>query len=282
MRRMMFITVGTSLFQSASWEEAAVPASEVPYYAEWLEPGEPGRPGPRESPEARLDSPHAARIRAALREGLTARNAGEWASRLPPGLAAADPAEPMRYSAELATLLHLCEAEGLSLSDLLATYGRIHVVFDGDPADLSAAAGAHLVAYLNRVAGAELAQSLPVSGLSSPDPQRLLGSAHEKGALKRLVEQLMGEVREAGGELERVDLVVSGGYKIYGVVLARLADLGEGQRRRLGLHAQRPAFRLAYIHEKGSGLVTYSGGLLAVGEERVRIEALYEPGGPGL
>ncbi len=259
MRKVMFVTVGTSLFHSATWGPGPEVLQLAPGYGEWLKPPALG------SPEERR---RADRTRAGLLQHLAVDNVEEWAGRLAAELLAGPPpATPMRYSAEMATLVKMHQESGegdepISFGDFLCGYESIHLLFerdhdpDGRPND-SRVAGEHLVGYLNRAAGRAVASGLPISGLSSTDPARLIGGggAFRKGALERLAEELEA-VRRPGVEL--VDLVISGGYKLYGVALAHLAE--ESDRK--------PRFRLVYVHEMGEQLMTYDRGAIGMGRRR--------------
>ena len=80
---------------------------------------------------------------------------------------------------------------------------------------------------------------------------------------------------KAGAETEGVDLVISGGYKLYGVALAPLAEIAD-PRRASGL----PPFRLLYVHEEGAQLMQYRGGRLQLGDaDSPSAFRLDEPGG---
>ena len=192
MSRVMFVTMGTSLFHSASWQpkEGALPA-EIPDYDEWLAERLPGdeRPSTKESPDARLGSLHARSIRNRLEGELRCDNGAAWAEYLPPDLLAGRPAEPMmRYGAELATILKLWQEEASEdeLSTFLGSYSTIQVVSDDDDGRPSVVAGAHLVAYLDRCARRAVAEPLRVRDLASRVPWKLLGRPGE------------GEARSAG------------------------------------------------------------------------------------
>jgi hypothetical protein len=255
MSKLMFVTVGTSLFHSATWEATPEVLSCAPGYGDWLTKDAVG------SPEARQRGERAARTRAGLMEHLAVENVSEWAERLALDLLADPPRGPaMRYSAELATLLKMHEEgeESPSFRDFLRGYERINLVFErdhdaGGQPNASRVAGEHLVGYLNRLAGFEVAVGLPIRGLSSTDPARLIGGGggFGDGALQRLAEELE-KVRRPGVAL--VDLVISGGYKLYGVALARLAE--ESKRE--------PIFRLVYVHEMGDRLMTYARGSIGM------------------
>ncbi len=266
MSRLMFVTMGTSLFHSASWDprDGKLPC-EIPFYEEWLKRRPPGSAAaaPIESPEARLSILHGGSIRNALLAALHCGNGKNWADflpREPEGAGSAVLGPPMRFSAELATILKMHASEDgatpRSLAAFLASYLRIHVISDSDVSDLSMTAGAHLVAYLNRLAGRECSEALTIAGLSSTDPARLLTTEYEQGALKKLAEAIGVAIRSRRDHPEAVDLVISGGYKLYGVALAHLAELNKDQLLELNL----PPHRLLYIHERGNDLMAYEEG----------------------
>ncbi len=238
MSKVMFVTVGTSLFHSASWEPDKAVLLGVQGYYQWT-----ADVAILKEPEARKRTSAARRIQADLEEGLRHDNAPVWAERLAHDLTSGnpDPNTVMRYSAELATILKLFVAEGGtdSLKDFLRSYDRICLPCDSSDqgtAKLPRVAAHHLAAYLNLLAGSEglLAQPLPVAGLSSTDPETLLG---ETTGIKELGKKLLKE------EAEQLDLIASGGYKLYGIYLYQL------------LVSKRLPVRLFYIHEDAGRLV---------------------------
>ncbi len=249
MTRLLFFTVGTSLFQSASWEPTPDLLAEVPSYGDLVHHDR------LTIPEARAGC---RRARLELTAALTEDNAGEWSRRLPRSLVRdgrAEAAKLLRYGAELATLLRLAEQEGggRSARKFLQDYSGLYVFADpsppaGDESRRSWVAAAHLAAQLNAVAGGRAAEVVPVPGLSSLDHRVLFGPG---SGLPLLCERLVA--LKAEHDADRVDMVITGGYKIYGLVLARL--LG----REPLVHA---AARLVYGHETG-------GHLLIVREEEI-------------
>ena len=226
----MFVTVGTSLFHSASWEDVPEPRE----YGEWK------TGNPLCSPEARKRTRNAERIEAALEKGLCAGDYDLWVRRLPEDLLSGSPHMDtvMRYSAELATILKTWNltSECPVLGDFLRSYSKIHLV--ADPASLQPfQAAQHLAHTLNALAGnGGPARVMEVYGLSSTDPAVLLGDHTGLGLLGRLIFQNWNDLRQ-------IDLVVSGGYKLYGITLTALLRFPEKK------------VRLLYIHEEGSRLV---------------------------
>lgn len=242
MSKVMFVTVGTSLFHSASWEAGKAVLLDVPRYDQWTADEKVLK-----EPEARKRTSVASRIQSRLELVLKTDNAGEWAKRLARDLTSGEPKATtvMRYSAELATILKLFEAEGgaaATLGEFLGSYDRIFLPCDSSgrgTARLAYVAAHHLAAYLNLLAGGNglLAQALPVPGLSSTDSSVLLGEATGLGRLAKLIED---------EKADQQDFVISGGYKLYGIYLYPLLD------------ADDRAVRLLYIHEDGDRLLKIS------------------------
>jgi hypothetical protein len=228
----MFVTVGTSLFHSASWEKDSL--TEIREYGEWT------ADKTLCSPEARKRTRNAERIEAALEKGLCAGDYDLWARRLPADLLSGSPHMDtvMRYSAEFATILKTWNltSDFPSFGDFLRSYSKIHLI--ADPSSrLPFQAAHHLTHSLNQVAGNDgPAQVMPVYGLSSTDPAVLLGDHTGLGLLGQII------LPDLNGALQ-TDLVVSGGYKLYGIILTSLLRLPEKK------------VRLLYIHEEGNRLI---------------------------
>lgn len=259
MTKLLFITMGSSLFQSASWDPDRLPASELRSYSR------------KARKSAFLDSPEERSrlqaVRGELESTLDGTNPEKWAGCLPEDLRRGAPRRgtAMRYSAELATLIQLAEeevdrGEVDSLRELLKSWEKVFLVVDPEdygsgageaggeaaPAGegLSYVAGKHLRRYLETILDEEgerdgfRTELLPVPGIASREAERLLGE--ESG-----VRRLLGEIRSREGEHrpDHVDFVVTGGYKLYGMVLAQLAVRAKIQTR------------LLYLYEKGDQLL---------------------------
>lgn len=267
MSKVMYITMGTSLFNSASWELGTLPIeprhrSDFRYYEKWLSdvPERYDRQGrcPRNSPDARLTSPYADRNRAALAKHLKRENGPQWAKALPQALRDGTPipGDVMRFSAEMSTLLKLYEYSEEeadsprydSFGEFLRSYSRIEVLLDDRlPAaglePLGNAAGQHLIAYINEITGRETARGCEIGWLSSTEPDKLIRGL---GELARTIE------KDVKADVPHLDLVISGGYKIYGVVMAHLTTSGK------------PGARIIYIHETGSKLISFQEHQIAI------------------
>lgn len=240
MKKVMFVTVGTSLFHSASWEASTEVLRDVAGYDQWT-----SEQLLRE-PEARKKSPAGARIQDRLEFVLNVDNAAAWAERLAGDLLSGetDFTTVMRYSAELATILKLYQEEARSetLPEFLRSYTHIYLPCDTSAqgaAPLAYVAANHLAAYLNRLAEANgmLAKIMPIPGLSSIVQDELLGT---NTGLGLLADRLVGETEAA----DQVDFVISGGYKLYGVFLYPLLETKKA--------------RLLYIYEGGGWLLKVS------------------------
>jgi hypothetical protein len=224
----------------------------VRYYKEWLNFRER-----LASPEKRRLSPHGQQTQSDLEQHLSGNNAGDWADCLPPLLLSGspDPDTLMRYSAELSTILTMAEDPvermgATSLADFIGSYSAIHIIYDdlapdGGERHLAYIAAKHLECYINRLVRHNVANLLKVSGLSRTDAERLIGTPQEKSGLTLLASRLSDLIKN-NPQLERIDFVISGGYKLYGVALAHLTA------------RKRPEVRLIYIHETGRKLLVFS------------------------
>jgi hypothetical protein len=246
--KVMFVTVGTSLFHSASWD-APLPQN-IQYYDRWL------KPEALASPDARVMDRRADEIRRQLREKLTEVNGPDWAKHLPSALFTDTPKSTpiQRYSAELTTILMMAEqrAAGQTVGDFLKEYSQIQVVIEASsrvqslPASLARIAGCHLTAYLNAISGSNLARACDISNLSSTASSPVLE------ALKMLRDRIPTALKEV--QADELDLVISGGYKIYGIALSHLADRDD------------VSARILYTHETSEELIIYRHGTFTVGD----------------
>lgn len=237
MKRQMFITVGTSLFSSATWEAAKEILDVCPGYDHWTRaPAFLGSPELRRSRNSTSE-----KIRFSLETALRERLPGFWAPHLPEDFRAGEVrmGTAMRYCAELATLIKLAEQddEGRKLRALLKSYEEVFVAFDADVARPTAVVGPHLVSYIKVASGADRVRPLPVPGLSSTDGDKLLQPNSGVMLLKKRIIELAKQ--------PAIDLLVTGGYKVYALVLASLL-----------FHLRARTCRLVYIHEEGDKLIT--------------------------
>lgn len=245
MRKEMFITVGTSLYFSATWENLP-PASDVPGYEQWLQA--PRRTKPKE----RKGSHQGKKVEGKIISQLAAdpQNVATWSVILPQELKDGkhDPKENLRFSAELSSLLMLADHEKISARDLLSRYEAIHVVVDPNEttSGSSYVAGVHLLSYLQTIAGPGVASRINLFKI--PD----LASVDEALLVPALQALVHGVLRRSREQQAQVDLLASGGYKIYVGFLSHLVAVDN--------HLQ-----LLYLHEEASKLVRVREGRIAIG-----------------
>ncbi len=255
MKPVLFVTVGTSLYESATWDPAKEPAVSLRGYRAWTIAD--GADATLLSPDNRRLHSQALLLRAQLVEKLTEVNGEEWAGALPEELFGVCPeAQAMRYSAEVATLLLFAQDHRRNLETLRQFLVRHEIRIAFDPTERESdrpraiVAARHLIAILRRLAPEGAVEALPIEGLSSPDPKQLLAKERGLGAF-------LSEVRKEAsrdGTVEKVTIILSGGFKIYGILLGHL--LGQGT----------PNLRLVYIHESGTSLVEVDSHGVAIGK----------------
>ena len=230
-KRNMIITVGTSLFESATWANEG-PLKDIEGYDGWLKPSTMESPAGRTGYRSFDGEVTGERISAQLKTRIDGRNAVQWAEQVTPGFN-----QPMRYSAEIATLVLRAreELKGELIQQnfhkfLQDNYSSINLVCSNDPADESQKAAFHLREYIYRLTGEEARPVFPVNVAPVLTGARL----NEK------VQSLFRYLRDL--ESEDIEIVASGGYKIFAVSCAQL----------LPRHA---SWRLVYMHESSQEIV---------------------------
>ena len=206
----LVVTVGTSLFASASWEETGAFA-EMKGYSRWcgklLE-----RPLERRASNPKL----LGRIEEYLRKHESAaRCAFAW------------PGRPLRYSAEISTLVNWQGKVGgrQELGAFLnGRYKRIDLVAPSDRDDPARLAADHLQGLLVDRIKADNVHVADV--LTSP-------------SIQDRVDHFQEYLRSLISAEERIDLVVSGGYKVFAMSAAVIASMPRLRGR----------WRLLYVHE---------------------------------
>lgn len=210
MDSVLVVTVGTSLFTSASWR-CEGPFATIPCYRTWREDQE-------EEPAKRRANAGSTAEDLQLR--LEERNAEDveryfdW-----------NPHRALRYSAELATLLRWMEYEGRTdLGTFLSErYGRVELVCPANTEDPARIAADFLLAALHdRLGVSNVRITEALVGRSIRDQVRHFS-----------------EYLESLGTDTAVDLVVSGGYKAF-AMYASLVAAAPGRRQK---------WQVLYIHE---------------------------------
>jgi len=218
MAKLMVVTVGTSLFQSASWNKDDENFKEVlgsyweSYAKHWA--ADEDDKGLR-FPEYRRKNDFG--LEALFKTELTHNNAETWAQWLAP-YAGAPKTHKMRYSGELTTILSFAENEAKaarqSWQDFLREY-EIYFVHDADMNAETARAAQHHAVYLQkwlqREAESGNVKCWKISGFSGKSPQEL-----SEGL--RSYQDFLQNARFDVKKFECIDVVISGGYKVYGLV----------------------------------------------------------------
>ncbi len=217
LQRHLFVTVGTSLLESASWDPQHPALLNLDGYAAWCQSETVTHL------ERRRSTPEAAYVKSSLQALLAdPRTASDLVKAFVREFQTRG-----RYSAEIATLMAvrdlLYRAEQNTLSDFLrAVYPSIDFVCGRGAADPS------------RIAAQHLRDVLLDLGVGAPDIHTL--SSDLSSNLKELFELLRPSKTP-------VDVVVSGGYKGQAIVAAHA----------LQAHvAARENWRLFYMHEDSS------------------------------
>lgn len=251
MGKLMIVTVGTSLFQSASWNKdeeglKLILRGSWEHYSRFWAVDEEDR-GLR-SPEYRKKNDYG--LEALFKKELTIENANAWVSWLAP-YDNSPKTHKMRYSAEIATILSFAESESKARQQSWQEYLRgyeIYFVHDSDVNSPTARAAKHHEAYLQRLmaGGVELPniKCWGIKDFSANSPRQL-------GDGLRSYQGFLKDARFTLERFESIDVIISGGYKVYGLVgYGFLLD---------------ERFRVIYLHEELLDAVIQSKDTLKVG-----------------
>jgi len=247
MAKLMIVTVGTSLFTSASWDagnagfvEKLGESRAREYKNKWANPGDSRSAGGLYSPEQRKREGKT--LEPFFAERLTAANAAEWAALAAPH----NPTQNrynMRYSAELATILGYAKNDaGQDWKSFLDEYA-IYFIHDNNETQPAYIAAKHNCAYLQTMVKARV-EALEISHLSSSVPHQLIEG------LKKF-QQLLTEAAGAKAGYSAIDIVISGGYKIYGLIAFGFLTS--------------PQYRIIYQHEDSEQVLILQKGSIKIG-----------------
>ncbi len=213
MAKVMIVTVGTSLFHSASWDEnnkdflSKLGCLSDNYRNDWAQAGTPKSPGNLARPDMRKSSCPA--LVETFKQLLTSDNVDLWKGFVTPYSTGTT---PMRYSAELATIISYANLMNTRDWQAFLSEYEFVFVFDSNENNLGHIAGVHIGTYLEKIAriSEEKITAKKIQNFSDLDPNNLTE------ALREFREFLLNERNTA--ENEQIDLIVTGGYKIYGFV----------------------------------------------------------------
>ncbi|MBN1271071.1 MAG: hypothetical protein JXB26_02270 [Candidatus Aminicenantes bacterium] len=229
-RKIMIVTVGTSLFNSASWDFDKV---DCPRYNLWKDKMNGfGEPGPLISPEARMTNPKGREIKNYFETKLTLNNTSEWTKRFEVNI---KKSEVMRYSAEFSTLFGLRSNKDPKVSNDFTEFEKIHFVYDPDnykQKNLQHIAAVHLQAYFKKMFPDTNPDSILISGLSSRNPKILLPA----------LEIFLKNISQISQTCHELFVIAAGGYKIYSILVGILSQANSN-------------INIVYRHEEGDKLV---------------------------
>ena len=269
MERLMVVTVGTSLFQSASWDQIdkIFPESAKTYrnyYQKYWISDENN--GGLDSPDYRRKNDFG--LEEYFQNELKSENAETWSNWIASYQTIITP--KMRYSAELATLLNyadiLAKWENCSWVEALNKYD-IYFIHDFEPESHSCIAAKHNCVYARKILvengfkfkPKQVIMTYPLKKFSGNEP---LSLTH---GLKAFQQWLL-DAQFNMPPFEQIDVVISGGYKAYSLV-------GHG-------FLLDPRFRVVYQHEKFNHVVVQDRDKLSIGKNApVAFHAIIEKGG---
>lgn len=201
--KIMLVTVGTSLFSSASWTAEIESKLGIDKYSRWtqVKPKE----NPLVRPEIRVWMDGSKLIKDRLNQKIEVNNAKEWSKHI-----ARELDTPMRYSAELATIIRLYDKENRAgdyagIGGFLnQRYEHIYLLCNENDDDPSRIAAEHLKEYLIVLTDGKLNSKVEVK------------DKLKTGDLGSKVESIFSYLRKIClSENNDYDIVISGGYKIY-------------------------------------------------------------------
>lgn len=220
--KLLVVTVGTSLFHSASWNEKNPDfckelgkADAKKYQTEWANPGDNRNLGGLHSPKLRMRNGGALEDRFKEKLIATEKNVARWAEWV------ALPVEEgalMRYSAEISTIISFAQHEGRrsgkKWQEILQEY-YIDFICDNDQLLPANVAARHNRVYLQRLfdGNPDHLACKEFSYLSNLEPHLLY-----KGllAFQTYLKEMQAWVKPV--VFKNIDIVISGGYKIFGLL----------------------------------------------------------------
>ena len=250
-KKLMIATVGTSIFHSASWDENKDGLDEImPDFIRYKEMC---------SKQHLLESPESRKIQYSdvaenMKKILKVNNAVEWAKYV---AEYSNTTPLMRYSAEIATLIGFVKIEGVNRGipwqNIIKEYEIIflHDHHDNNPSKIAAF---HNAEYLKKIIGIDELDSKPVkiTNFSSEIPGELVDAVV---GLQKFV-QLQIKAGKTGYHYKEVVMVVSGGFKIYGLIAWGFLN--------------NPRFKVVYQHEQAEAIFAISKDKISLGNSKPR------------
>lgn len=241
MKKLMIITVGTSIFHSACWDKEH-PDFKKELGDDWQEycdkfanPGVGKNPGGLSHPEKRRRE--GKKLEDFFKEHLNGSSADRWPEWVAPFDLPNSPA--LRYSAEIATILRFAENEAerccTKWQKILEPYD-FYFVHDSDTTSPSGIAGLHNRVYLKELLHIDINQLKPktIADFSSKKSRNLMKALAE-------YRNFLNEKRVLLNIYDAIDVIISGGYKIYGLIAYGFLSS--------------PKLRVIYMHEEAEQVV---------------------------
>lgn len=232
--RILVVTVGTSLFSSASWS-CEGELKSIRGYRDWIEEH-------LEDPAGRRSS--GARTAEALEKLL-----GEQGPQITAKHFAPDFGRPLRYSGEMATLLRWSQrfgrGEESTAGFLERSYREIQLLAPTDDNNPSRVAASHLQVILRDRVG---------------HPNVTLPGSLRSSHLHELLDHLRNHLATLAGTETEADLLVTGGYKAYSLLAGKFVATQPRDHH----------WRALYLHEDDIGQLIVEGRAeTSIGQEKV-------------
>lgn len=244
-KTIMLVTMGTSLFYSASWNFNMDFFDNKIYYKEyqkWLkEDDKENGPGPLISPEKRLlttSKSFKKFFEAKIVSSIS--NEIEFKKWLDSFVDDIQPSQILRYSAELSTIFELGLTSNSKLSEYLEKF-EICLITDtiGNPhqPNKQYVAAFHIKNYLNKIVGRDTVELFDIPKISSPKPDEMIGKNKISGLY--LLSQKIHNIIQNN---KTIYIIASGGYKGYGILFGPLIVYYSN-------------VKIIYRHEEGQNLI---------------------------
>jgi hypothetical protein len=249
MEKVMIVTVGTSLFHSASWNKNIGPFQKIlgssckTYSRHWAEGAGLTSPEHRRKHDGGLEE--------ILSSAIKADNADDWAQWLAGYQRKVTPV--MRYSAEISTILNYSNRQKADEWQAFLQEYTFNIVHDANTVTPTYHAAFHIKAYLSKLinADADEVHLCGIRGFSADQPQPLKEGFKSFG-------EVLHRARETYGQ---IDVVISGGFKIYGLAAALFLEQGK--------------FRILYQHEQSDDIVIFDQKQVSIGDERTELPEMF-------
>jgi len=237
-KNAIIITVGTSLFHSATWQWQDKPkfmdnAEWASYQNDFLSSGGTGGLWFPEKRKMRGEL-----VDLCLRANLKAKDAAAWEPAVADYLGGDPTKSRRRYSAEITSLLAFAEKfnEGVGWQNFLK---GADIFFACDETSPTTDCAEHLRYISRKLSGGDLHKihHKPLPGFSAQEPDELL-----RGLDK--FDELVWQLIDSSKKYDEIQIIVSGGYKVYAIQALNHLPTG-----RLKVH---------YMHEEADVIFTHS------------------------